>query len=167
MADALADSPFCVLDQRDQLRLVSDLVSAEEDALCVALVCRRFRDAIFARFPWRLGSGRQSRLRTSVVGGMTASISRFAWARSLPSHGCVWLGTWGGEVCQRNKREIQHAVTLKRSFCSPSPTPSKSPSTSLVPFYNPLLHGQRREGIPLCDNGRSVDAPLCHGEGSE
>ena len=43
-------SCFRLLAGTDELRLVTDLVPAE-DALCVALVCRKFRDAVFARFP--------------------------------------------------------------------------------------------------------------------
>jgi hypothetical protein len=48
--DALAASPFALLDAHSSLRLVTDAVH-EDDALCLALVCRALRDALRARFP--------------------------------------------------------------------------------------------------------------------
>jgi Leucine-rich repeat (LRR) protein len=48
--NALAASPFALLDARGSLRLVTDLVH-EDDALCLALACRALRDALGARFP--------------------------------------------------------------------------------------------------------------------
>jgi Leucine-rich repeat (LRR) protein len=48
--DALAASPFALLDARGSLRLVTDAVH-EDAALCLALACRPLRDALRARFP--------------------------------------------------------------------------------------------------------------------
>ena len=48
--DALATSPFALLDAHGNLRLVTDVVH-EDDELCLALVCRAMRDALGARFP--------------------------------------------------------------------------------------------------------------------
>jgi hypothetical protein len=48
--DALAASPFALLDARNCLRLVTDAVH-EDDALCLALACRALRDALGERFP--------------------------------------------------------------------------------------------------------------------
>ena len=48
--DALAASPFAVLEAHSSLRLVTDAVH-EDDALCLALACRPLRDALRARFP--------------------------------------------------------------------------------------------------------------------
>ena len=48
--DAFAASPFALLDAHRSLRLVTDAVH-EDDALCLALVCRAMRDALGARFP--------------------------------------------------------------------------------------------------------------------
>jgi Leucine-rich repeat (LRR) protein len=48
--DAFAASPFALVDVHGSLRLVTDAVH-EDDALCLALVCRAMRDALGARFP--------------------------------------------------------------------------------------------------------------------
>jgi hypothetical protein len=48
--DALAASPFALLDAHSCLRLVTDAVH-EDDALCLALACRAMRGALGARFP--------------------------------------------------------------------------------------------------------------------
>jgi hypothetical protein len=48
--DALAASPFALLDTHGSLRFVTDAVH-EDDALCLALACRAMRDALGARFP--------------------------------------------------------------------------------------------------------------------
>jgi hypothetical protein len=49
---ALAASAFGLLDARGSLRLITDTVD-EDDALCLALVCRALRDVLWARFPRR------------------------------------------------------------------------------------------------------------------
>jgi hypothetical protein len=113
---ALARSVFCILDRRDQLRLVLDTLP-EGDALCTALVCRRFRAALFARWPLlseqhsrdgeRQGTPpRAVRFHTSLLRDMAAvSPARFQWARlgrldassnglvppPRPSSDCLWL----------------------------------------------------------------------------
>jgi hypothetical protein len=48
--DALAASPFALLDAHNSLRLITDAVH-EDDTLCLALTCRPLRDALWARFP--------------------------------------------------------------------------------------------------------------------
>ena len=51
-SSAMRRSPFRFLEAQDLLSLVlgrADLL--EHDAFCAALVCRTFRDEIFARFP--------------------------------------------------------------------------------------------------------------------
>ena len=63
--DALAASPFAVLDARGSLRLITDAVH-EDDVLCLALACRALRDALWARFPAR-PAGR-ARTRASGCG---------------------------------------------------------------------------------------------------
>ena len=45
LIDALAASPFAVLDAHGSLRLVTDVVH-EDDALCFALACCAMRDAL-------------------------------------------------------------------------------------------------------------------------
>ena len=66
-----------LLDERGLLSLVLDLLSADE-ALCVALVCRSFRDKVFDRHATAVSP----RLRTSVS-AVVGSIARLAWARQL------------------------------------------------------------------------------------
>jgi hypothetical protein len=63
--DALAASPFALLDKRGSLRFVTDVVH-EDDALYLALACRALRDALWARFPaWPAGHAHAGkRLRT-------------------------------------------------------------------------------------------------------
>jgi hypothetical protein len=48
--DALAASPFALIDAHGNLRLVIDAVH-ENDALCLALTCHAMRDALGVRFP--------------------------------------------------------------------------------------------------------------------
>jgi hypothetical protein len=94
----LIDSPFGLLDTRNILRLVIDLVSPN-DLLCVALACRPLRDAVFARFrlmqmsseisyrggmdsPER-GADQHQVLRTSAT-AVVATVTRLLWVRGLP-----------------------------------------------------------------------------------
>jgi hypothetical protein len=66
--DALAVSPFALLDAHGSLRLVTDAVH-EDDALCLALACRALRDALGARFPAcpRAGGRAVARLAARVT----------------------------------------------------------------------------------------------------
>eukprot|EP00306_Pavlova_sp_CCMP459_P012170 CAMPEP_0185182964 /NCGR_PEP_ID=MMETSP1140-20130426/1674_1 /TAXON_ID=298111 /ORGANISM="Pavlova sp., Strain CCMP459" /LENGTH=381 /DNA_ID=CAMNT_0027748937 /DNA_START=18 /DNA_END=1163 /DNA_ORIENTATION=+ len=66
----------------EQLRLITDLVD-EDDAICVALTCSSFRDAILARFPRREDGG--PRWRTCARSHAT-SLKRVRWA--LDVAGC-------------------------------------------------------------------------------
>jgi hypothetical protein len=66
--DALAASPFALLDAHGSLRLVTDAVH-EDDALCLALACRALRDVLRARFPAcpRAGCRAVARLAAEVT----------------------------------------------------------------------------------------------------
>ena len=78
-AMALRGSAFALLDRGEAvLRMVTDRVSADEDALCLALTCRPLRDAVFARFPAKDGKRLRTRLSAAV-----GTVSRFEWARRL------------------------------------------------------------------------------------
>ena len=97
---ALGGSPFAILDRRDQLRLVLDALG-EGDCLCVALVCRRFRAAVFARWPRRAEGG--ARFRTSLLADMAAaSLARYQWA--FP---------WYPWVSGRGTTEVAGALTRR------------------------------------------------------
>eukprot|EP01043_Picozoa_sp_COSAG02_P078352 COSAG02_NODE_17595_length_992_cov_2.645017_2_plen_247_part_01 len=103
---ALDRSAFSILERRDQLSLVLGVLP-EGDALCAALVCRRFRDAVFVCWP-QLPSGhtrngddqgepRRVRFRTSLLRDMAAiSANRFRWATSPWPEVCdkPWSCRW-------------------------------------------------------------------------
>jgi hypothetical protein len=101
---ALDRSAFSILERRDQLNLVLGVLP-EGDALCAALVCRRFRDAVFACWPasghTRNGDEqketRHVRFRTSLLRDMAAiSPNRFRWATSPWPEACdqPWSCRW-------------------------------------------------------------------------
>jgi hypothetical protein len=79
--DALAASPFALLNSHSSLRLVTDVVH-EDDALCLALACRALRDALWARFPVRPAGDAHAgkRLRTEAA-ALVGTVARVVWAR--------------------------------------------------------------------------------------
>ena len=74
--NALAASPFTLLDAHGSLRLVTDVVH-EDDALCLALACRAMRDALGARFPAcpRAGGRAVALLAARVTAGGVLDLS--------------------------------------------------------------------------------------------
>jgi Leucine-rich repeat (LRR) protein len=91
---ALAASPFALLDAHSSLRLVTDVVH-EDDALCLALVCRALHDALWARFPARPAghahAGKRLRTRDAAVGRLGSMVTAdgmlrlsFAYRNGLP-----------------------------------------------------------------------------------
>jgi hypothetical protein len=76
MPESLAASPLGLLDARGSLRLVTDLVSEESDALCLALACRPLRDALWARFPSIPRRLQVRRVRNTGRGSLTSGPSR-------------------------------------------------------------------------------------------
>jgi hypothetical protein len=74
---ALAASPFALLDAHGCLRLVTDVVH-EDDALCLALVCRVMHDALGARFPAcpRAGGREVARLAAMMTSDGVLDLSR-------------------------------------------------------------------------------------------
>ena len=95
---ALHESPFRFLEGGDLLGLVLDRADLlEHDALCVALVCRPFRDRIFehrARGPPCGGPRLTTRARS-----LGLSVSRLVWARAL-ARPPMWLERWNAETCR-------------------------------------------------------------------
>jgi hypothetical protein len=81
--DPLAQSPFRLLEDRESLGLVTDIVH-EDDALCLALTCRRLRDELWARFAPRPAAdehaGKRLRTRDAAV---VVSMSRVTWVRGM------------------------------------------------------------------------------------
>ena len=90
--DALAASPFALLDKRGSLRFVTDVVH-EDDALCLALACRALRDALWARFPaWPAGhahAGKRLRTRDVVVAKLGAAVTT-AGELVITNHDFQW-----------------------------------------------------------------------------
>ena len=90
-------SAFRLLSERGLLALVlgrTDLL--EHDALCVALVCRPFRNDIFELCPRPPGGG--PRLTTRLERG-NSSLGRLHWAKNL-SAPPQWLACWGKLTCK-------------------------------------------------------------------
>ena len=84
-----------MLDQGDILALVLGRADLGPDALCVALVCRAFRDAVFENMP-RCGGVRL----TTRAGSVAMSISRLIWARGL-ALAPPWLARWDAATCAK------------------------------------------------------------------
>ena len=111
--DAFATSPFALLDAHGSLRLATDVVH-EDDALCLALVCRAMRDALGARFPVcpRAGGRAVARLAARVTadgvldlsynrvgggdGGLRALPAGFGRLAYLPEGGHLRVLNLGG-----------------------------------------------------------------------
>ena len=99
--DALATSPFALLDAHGNLRLVTDVVH-EDDALCLALVRRAMRDALGARFPAcpRAGSRAVAELAARVTTDGVLDLSgrqNLRGLRALPQGlGRLAYLPWGG-----------------------------------------------------------------------
>ena len=127
---------FIQLELRNCLGLVLDLIE-DDDALCVALVCKAFCAAVFQRYPvredgWRLTTG---------VSAVAASVSRLVWARDLTGtrtgrsrdggleiQGPPWLTAWDTSTCAALARANQlHALQWARAgggLLLPPPSPS-------------------------------------------
>lgn len=126
---ALDRSAFSILDRRDQLHLVFRVLP-EGDVLCTALVCRRFRDVLYASWPQLpnshnrngddQGQPRRVRFRTSLLRDMAAvSASRFRWATSPwpeacdQPWSCLWLSMAPRPELVRRLAEFGALETLK------------------------------------------------------
>ena len=74
----------------------------EDDVLCAALVCKMFRDGLFAqpRHGMRpVGQPRVGRRIVTSVVGVASTASRLAWVRGLESGSPKWLRRWGTGTC--------------------------------------------------------------------
>ena len=94
--EPLRDSPLRILDAGGALVLVLERVS-KDDALCVALVCTSFRDAILAQ-PRHAVRPDNKRFLMSVM-GVACSAQRLAWVRGLGSQMPVWVAGWNKRTC--------------------------------------------------------------------
>lgn len=127
--DPLVHSVFSILDCRDQLNLVLGCLG-EGDVLCTALVCRRFRDVLFASWPHLPGEhtrdgddhgeSRPVRFRTSLLRDMAAvSATRFRWATGTLSEpcnlpfSCLWFSMAPRSELMRRLAEFGALETLQ------------------------------------------------------
>jgi hypothetical protein len=81
------------LADRGVLHLVLDRLAEETDALCAALVCRPFRDALFRRLPARPAGPAERYAGARIVTAIRALATRperLDWAWELPARP-VWL----------------------------------------------------------------------------
>jgi len=111
LPDFNVETPFRVLQGLDELRLVTDLVPKAE-SLCIALACRKLRDAVFAHCPrdedgWRVQPS---------VDAHVSSVSRLHWAMEV-------LDMPIGKVCNSAAREgsldvLQEARRLRAPWDS-------------------------------------------------
>jgi hypothetical protein len=124
--DALAASPLALLDARGSLRFVTDLVH-EDDALCLALVCRAMRDALWARFPRRevlAGPAGARHDNRAIIYGESTQAGLFVFLTPIASPGRT-------AVAARVFTSLAGAVaTVPRFFwvcCLPSAQPKWAP----------------------------------------
>jgi hypothetical protein len=100
--DALADSLFRMLDD-STLDLVLQGVG-DGDALCAALACTPFRDALVAQRRHAVnppGEPRPGMRMVTSVAGVAASAARLAWARDLGAAGPAWVRSWNKSTCTK------------------------------------------------------------------
>jgi len=95
---ALSGSPFAALDASRLLWLVTEQPVDEDDALCVALVCRRFRDAVFQQYPRRPDGHKYAGKRfLTTIRASVLSVGRITWMSAM-SDGPPWL-PWSPTAC--------------------------------------------------------------------
>ena len=100
--DPLHGSQLRLLDTGGALTLVLERVD-EDDALCTALVCTTFRDAMFAQARHTVRPAGKpyagKRIVTGVVGA-ASSAGRLAWVRSLGDEAPWWVRAWDSYTCR-------------------------------------------------------------------
>ena len=99
--DPLRGSQLRVLDTGGALALVLERVD-EDDALCTALVCTTFRDAVFAQARHTVrpaGEKHGGKRIVTGVGGAASSAGRLAWVRSLADEAPEWVRDWDSVTC--------------------------------------------------------------------
>ena len=101
--DPLGGSSLSILEDGGALSLVLDRLD-EDDAVCAALACTTFRDALFAqprhvvRAAGKPYAGK--RIVTSVAGA-GSSAGRLAWVRGLGGAAPSWVRAWDWRTCYR------------------------------------------------------------------
>ena len=98
----LSASPLRILDEGGALAVVLEHVP-EDDALCAALVCTTFRDALFAqaRHAVRKAGLKYAGKRLVSSVSVASSVSRLVWLRGLGAAAPVWVRAWNQGACLR------------------------------------------------------------------
>ena len=94
--DPLHGSQLRILDAGGALTVVLEHVD-EDDALCTALVCTTFRDALFAQARHRVqpaGKLHAGKRIVTTVAGVASSVGRLAWVTSLGDEAPKWVCRW-------------------------------------------------------------------------
>ena len=94
--DPLGGSSLSILEDGGALSLVLDRLD-EDDALCAALACTTFRDALFAQ-PRHVvraaGKPYAGKRIVTGVAGAGSSAGRLAWVRGLSDRAPNWVRAW-------------------------------------------------------------------------
>ena len=100
--DPLGGSSLSILEYGGGLPLVLDRLD-EDDALCAALACTTFRDALFAQ-PRHVvraaGKPYAGKRMVTGVAGVVSSAGRLAWVRGLSGVAPSWVRAWNSSTCQ-------------------------------------------------------------------
>ena len=100
--DPLSGSPLRILDDGGALAVVLEHIP-EDDALCAALVCTTFRDALFAQARHAVQKAglkyAGKRLVSSV--SVASSAQRLVWLRGLVDGAPRWVRRWDRDTCSR------------------------------------------------------------------
>ena len=100
--DPLSASPLRILDEGGALAVVLEHIP-EDDALCAALVCTTFRDALFAqaRHAVRKAGAKYAGKRLVSSVSVASSVARLVWLRGLGAAGPSWVRSWDRGTCAR------------------------------------------------------------------
>ena len=101
--DPLSGSPLRILDDGGALAVVLEHVP-EDDALCAALVCTTFRDALFAQARHavrKVGLQYAGKRLVSSVASVASSVGRLVWLRELGNGAPKWVRRWDRDTCRR------------------------------------------------------------------
>ena len=99
--DPLSASPLHILDEGGALAVVLEHVP-EDDALCAALVCTTFRDALFAQARHavrKAGAKYAGKRLVSSVASVASSVGRLVWLRGVGAAGPGWVRRWDEATC--------------------------------------------------------------------
>ena len=96
--DPLSASPLRILDEGSEGGALAVVLVhvPEDDALCAALVCTTFRDALFAqaRHAVRKAGAKYAGKRLVSSVSVASSVARLVWLRGLGAAAPGWVRSW-------------------------------------------------------------------------